>query len=199
MAKASKRSKAKDRTSARAAKQKKVNMWTWLIGAGVAAAIIVPIAVNLVSASSLPGESFRSQGNAHIELGSEHPAYNSNPPTSGWHTGDLTGWGSYDYVVPDERVIHNMEDGGVILWYKLGTAEENEENIKLLEEAIEVAEEETSERFRHVVIMPRKDMETPYAMTAWTRLQRLEAFDQGAITKFLESYEGIDHHVRGYG
>jgi hypothetical protein len=185
----------KKRSKAKIAK--KQSFWPWLIGAGVVAAIAVPIILNVMQASNLPGEFFRSQGNTHINLGDKHPDYNSNPPTSGWHTGDLTAWGSYDYIVPDERLIHNMEDGGVILWYTFGIPEQNNDEIAKLEAAVEQAEETSGKRYRHVVIVPREGMPTPYAMTAWTRLQQLETVDQAAISAFLKALEGIDHHVAG--
>lgn len=188
---------AKSKAGRKARKKQTGSPWPWLIGAGIVALIVVPVIFNVVRSSTLPGESFSSQGNTHIQLGDEHPEYNSNPPTSGWHTGDLAGWGSYDYIVPDERLIHNMEDGGVILWYPFGSAEENEEHITALEEAVEAAEDEIGASLRHVVIAPREGMDAAYTMTAWTRKQELEAFDQDAITTFLKSFEGIDHHARG--
>jgi hypothetical protein len=163
---------------------------SWLIGGGIALLIAVPIAVSVVRSASLPGERFPSQGNIHIaEVNVEHPPYNSTPPTSGWHVGRLADWGSYDFVVPDELLIHNMEDGGVILWYELGTPEENRGRISRLEEA--------AHGYDRVVIAPREDLETNYAMTAWQRLETFNenGFSSERIQAFLEAYEGIDHHA----
>lgn len=180
--KTEKKSRSKAKTSAK----KNDSLWGWLIAAGVIALIALPIVINSIRSSNLPGEGFSSQGNAHITLGDAHPEYNSNPPTSGWHTGNLTSWGSYDYVVPEETVIHNMEDGGVILWYQLGSVEENAAHIALLEEV--------AKGYRRVVIMPREGMETKYAMTAWQRLQTFDDIDEEAMRAFLEAFEGVDHH-----
>ncbi len=167
------------------------NPWPWIIGLVVVLVIAVPIVLNAVNARNLPGESFRSQGNTHIGEGAAHPDYNSNPPTSGWHTPNLLAWGSYDYLVPEEPLVHNMEDGGVILWYAYGTPEENEQNIQQLEAV--------ADGYRNVVIAPREGMETPYTLTAWTRLQRFDTVDEAGMRAFLEAYEGIDHHVAGTG
>ena len=142
----------------------------------------------MVRISNLPGESFPSQGNIHIKLGADHPAYNSDPPTSGWHTPELNSWGSFDFVVPDERLLHNMEDGGVILWYAFGTEEENRAHIERLTEV--------ARGYQRVVIVPRENMPTTYAMTAWQRLQRFDAIEEEGMRAFLEAYEGIDHHAR---
>lgn len=169
----------------------KRSIWPWIVGLAVVLLIAVPIIVNALNARNLPGEAFRSQGNTHISEGAAHPEYNSDPPTSGWHTPNLTSWGSYDYLVPDEPLVHNMEDGGVILWYAYGTPEENEENIQKLEEV--------ASGYRRVIIAPREGMETPYTLTAWTRLQRFDSIDEAGMRAFLEAYEGIDHHPGGGG
>lgn len=174
------------RSKAKGKERKRGNLTTWLIGAGVVLLVTVPIIVNLTRRAGLPGEAFSSQGNVHISsVGAEHPAYNSNPPTSGWHVGDLAGWGSYDYVVPDERLLHNLEDGGVILYYSLGTPEENSAEIERLEDV--------ARGFRRTVIAPREDL-SGYVLTAWQRLERFDTIDEDAMTNFLEAFEGIDHH-----
>lgn len=161
----------------------------WLLGlAGIVAIIAVPIVVNAVRWANLPGEGFRSQGNAHIALGTEHAPYNSDPPTSGWHTPNLANWGSYYEVQPDERLIHNMEDAGVILWYRNGTPEENEAHVEALEEV--------AQGYRRIVITPRDDMPTTYALTAWQRLQRFDEIDREGMRRFIDAFEGIDHHAR---
>ena len=178
-------------TSSRRSRKARFNPVPWLIGVAVALLIVVPVVLNVRERRSGPGEFFASQGNAHVALGSQSFDYNSNPPTSGPHTPDLVAWGSYDFEVPDERLIHNMEDGGVILWYRMGTPEENEARIRELEEA--------SQGYRRVVIAPRRNMDTQYALTAWTRLDAFDTFDAARIDEFLNAYEGIDHHVAGVG
>lgn len=162
----------------------------WLVGAGVALLIAVPTGINLYRASQLPGERFRSLGNAHIGEAAT-PSYNSNPPTSGPHLPYTAGWGSYTEVQPDPLLVHNMEDAGVILWYRAGTPEENQAEVARLEEAYD------ARRYRRVVIAPREGMETRYAVTAWQRLETFNTVDSARINAFMEAYEGIDHHPAG--
>jgi len=173
--------------------KKRFNPTPWLIGLGVALLILVPTGWNVYQRSQLPGERFPSQGNAHISEGAPRPDYNSNPPTSGPHYPNLAGWGSYDYELPDPLLVHNLEDGGVILWYKSGTPEENRANIEALEAAFDAG------RYRRVVIAPRSDLETNYAMTAWQRLDTFDEIDPERIEAFLEAFEGIDHHPTSAG
>ena len=181
--------KSKSKGARGRGRRRRNNNLPWVVGiAGVVAVIALPIVVNAVRWANLPGEGFRSQGNAHISLTTEHAPYNSNPPTSGWHTPNLANWGSYYEVQPDERLVHNMEDGGVILWYRSGTPEENEEHVEALEEV--------AQGYRRIVIAPREEMPTTYALTAWQRLQRFEEIDREGMREFIDAFEGIDHHPR---
>lgn len=184
---------AKKQRSKRRRAVKRPSRAPWILGAiGVAALVITPIAIRMVQASSLPGERFPSQGNRHVPLDAEVPAYNSDPPTSGPHTQELAPWGTYGPDEPqhDKNLIHNMEDGGVVLWYRPAeTDEATDERIAVLQEA--------SRGYRRIVIAPRPDMPTPFAATAWQRLQRFEDADVEGMRAFVEAYEGIDHHASG--
>jgi hypothetical protein len=161
----------------------------WVFGGAAFAVTVIFLGIVYFGPwKKIPGENFRSQGNVHIELGQEHPFYNSSPPTSGWHTPEVNSWGSFDYIIPDERLVHNMEDGGVILWYSFGTPEENMVNIASLETV--------TKGYRRVIIVPREGMPTRYALTAWQHLERFDTIDQQKMRRFVEAFEGIDHHVR---
>ena len=170
--------------------RRQANPLPWIVGlGGLAVLVVAQIGVNVYRESSAPGERFASQGNVHVSLGTSTPAYNSNPPTSGWHTPDLAAWGSYVEPQPDQRLIHNLEDGGVVLWYEAGTPEENEAHVAALEQVV-------AGRYARYVIAPREDMPTPYALTAWRRLARFDAIDVAAMQAFLAAYHGVDHHPR---
>ena len=163
-----------------------VKLLPWLIGAGVVALIAVPIVINTSQRTSLPGDAFPSQGNTHIADGDTSTEYNSNPPTSGPHWETMANWGSYDFVVPDQVLLHNLEDGGVILWYALGSREENQARIRQLEEI--------ARNFESVIIAPRENLEAPFAATAWERRQLFNSADQAEMRTFIEAFEGVDHH-----
>jgi hypothetical protein len=171
--------------------RRRSNRWPWLIAvAGVLLLVGIPVGVNAYQEAQLPGERFRSQGNVHVQLGANTPAYNSEPPTSGWHTPHLASWGTHLERPPaDQELVHNMEDGGVILWYRAGTREENLERAAALEEVV-------GSRWPRTVIVPREALETPFVLTAWTRLQRFDELDVAGKRAFLEAFHGIDHHRR---
>jgi hypothetical protein len=160
----------------------------WLVGlAGIGVLVAIQIGVTVMGQARLPGERFASQGNVHVALGTSTPPYNSDPPTSGWHTAELAPWGSHLEVQHDQRLLHNMEDGGIVLWYANGTLEENRAHVAALEAVVPSA-------FNRVVIAPRDGMPTTYALTAWQRLQRFGSIDAEAMQAFIAAYHGIDNH-----
>lgn len=158
----------------------------WII-AGALVALGALVVIGLMRNASLPGDRFPSQGNQHVEeVGLPHPPYNSDPPTSGWHVGSLAAWGSYSYIVPDELLLHNLEDGGVVAWYPFGSPEQNDAHVRALQEV--------TRGYSKTIIAPREGMPTTYALTAWQRLQRFDNIDLQGMRAFLAAYEGTDHH-----
>jgi len=178
------------RTAAiRSSRRKKQQRTNTAIIAGIATVVVAAIAMQVVREMNRPGERFASQGNLHLaSINSPHVPYNSDPPTSGPHMPTYASWGSYTEVIEDEYLVHNMEDAGVVLWYDMGTPEENDAHIAALEEI--------ARPWRRVIIVPRENLGSKYVFTAWTRLQRFDEIDEEAMTKFIDAYEGIDHHPR---
>jgi len=67
------------------------------------------------------GISHPEQSRNHISDGQPHPAYNSDPPSSGPHYAGATApisWGVYTQEVPDEVFLHNQEHGGITVTYQ---------------------------------------------------------------------------------
>src|SRR5687768_10697244 len=91
------------RVSGRDAQRKKAKSNQMLIIAAIAGAVAVILGAWLAlsgGSGSAPGEQqFANQvpppADSHIGQPTDsHPAYNSNPPTSGWHTGgNIAPWG----------------------------------------------------------------------------------------------------------
>src|SRR5258707_536460 len=71
-----------------------------------------------VNQKTLPGEFFKAQSQEHIKVGTTHEAYNSNPPTGGWHYDTPAQTGIYDTPFPDEQLVHNLEHGHIWIAYK---------------------------------------------------------------------------------
>ena len=170
-------------------RRKRPSRLPWIIGiGGVALLVGITVATNVIREANLPGERFRSQGNVHVALGTQTPPYSTDPPTSGWHTPGIAGWGAYvDEAPHDQELVHNMEDGGVILWYAAGTPEENQERVTALQNVL-------GSRWPRTVIVPREGLEPTYVLTAWTRMQRFEEIDPDGMRAFVAAYHGLDNH-----
>ena len=179
----------------------------YLIGGGVALLAIVALVVfvNIRNTVTVGEEEvWPTQGNTHIAQGSASPIeYNTTPPTSGPHYPGVARWDIYEEPVRYEQVVHNMEDGGVIVYYQC------EDGCPALQEQLADVVRLFIDNGRHVLMMPNdpnwtafgsqsvhKDMESRIALTAWRRLDKFDDFDAARIRAFIERYEGIDNHVR---
>ncbi len=156
---------------------------------GILAVVIVGgLAALLVVAllTPMPGELVSSQGNAHItEAQMGQFAYNSFPPTSGPHLGNLASWGVHDEPIPNELQVHNLEDGGVIVHYDCPDG--CPDLVAQLRAVVE--------RYREGVILePYPEMEARIALTAWQRIDQFDQFDEERIVRFIRAYRGDDHH-----
>lgn len=126
----------------------------------------------------LMGQKIADLGASHVARGESHPNYNSNPPTSGWHWGDGTaGPGIKDKEVPDELILHSMEHGAVVLWYKADLPKAEVESI------IKVFNEASGKK----IMMPRKNLDVPVALTSWNYLLKLKTIDGNQIKAFIET------------
>jgi hypothetical protein len=155
------------------------------------AAIVVAVGVGWFAyqaGSTLPGEAVSSLGNAHIgSLTEPHIPYNSNPPTSGPHIGSLAPWGIHTAPIPRELQVHNLEDGGALVQYNC--PEGCPELVEKLEKIVRRYE-------KFVILGPYPEMDRRIALTAWTRIDKFNEFDEQRIVRFIEAYKGIDHHAR---
>jgi len=90
--------------------------------------------------------------------------------------------------IPKELQVHNLEDGGVAVPYHCPQG---------CPELVEKLKAIVDRHDRHVLRAPYRGMDTKIALTAWGRIDRLDAFDADRITGFIRAYAGIDHHPGG--
>ena len=165
------------------ARQRWKLMWGGVVLAVVA--LVVFLGARQVSRPDV-GQEVRSMGNQHIgpeQVGSF--VYNSTPPTSGPHLTQLANWGIHTEPIPNEMQVHNLEDGGVMVQYNCSDCDELVSQLKAV-----------VERYRDKVILaPYPTMDSLIALTAWGRLDTLDAFDEDRIEAFIDAYSGVDHHA----
>ena len=139
----------------------------------------------------MPGQSLASLGNQHIEkIESSHKPYNSKPPTSGPHVGNIATWGVHTNQIPDEQQVHNLEDGGVIIHY---------DPNRVVAETIVALEAIVNRYPDKVILEPYAGMDAPIVLTAWTKIDKIDGYDEARIRGFIQAYRGIDQHVPGNG
>ena len=150
-------------------------------------AVVILLAMRTTQPEIVGIKKIANMGNRHIDtVDAEHEPYNSNPPTSGPHVGSIASWGVHTEIIPDEKQIHNLEDGGVVVQYNPDLLPKTE--WKVLED-VAIGAGRT-----HVIVAPRYDMEYVIALTAWNKLLPLDIVDSEKIQQFIRAYEGIDHH-----
>lgn len=179
------------------------NLMPWLIG-GLVGAMVVGLVGFLVFqevTKEWPGIAMADQGNRHVAtVEEEHIPYNSSPPTSGPHLGGgLAPANIYGQQQADELQAHSLEDGHVIVQYDCG----DEDCSNLILQLTSVVQRTIGEQKRVLlapytpILHPETGASHRIALTAWTRIDVFDDFDEERITKFIDAYEGLDHHVRG--
>lgn len=128
--------------------------------------------------SPMMGEKIPDLGAAHVARGRSHPKYNSNPPTSGWHWGDgVAGAGIKNKIIPDELILHSMEHGAVVLWYKEDLPQNEIDKLK------KIFRESSGKK----IMLPRKNLDVPVALTSWDYILKLKTIDEAKIKEFIET------------
>jgi hypothetical protein len=158
----------------------------------VAGALVVAVVVGYFAyraAADLPGTKMPDLGNLHVASETTpHAEYNSDPPTSGPHLPYIAPWGIHSRPIPRELQVHNLEDGGVVVQYSCDCPD-----------IVERLRAIVSKYDRHVILAPYPGMKSRIALTAWTRIEAMDQLDEGRVTRFIDAYRGIDHHVAGAG
>jgi len=123
------------------------------------------------------GEKIADLGAQHVKEGESHEPYNSNPPTSGPHWVGVAGPGIKSDPVPDELVLHSMEHGAAVVWYREGLEQSELDKIK----------EAFNDASGKKIMLARADLDVPVALTSWGYLLKLETIDTEKIKEFIET------------
>lgn len=163
---------------ARTAGGRRAGLKIAVISAAVVAVVVLAI-ILLGSSGPQPGAYYPSEGRGHIAPGAPHPPYQTNPPTSGPHYPTPANWGIYTETLPDEQIVHNLEHGGVWISYK------DPSDKTLVASLTALAKEYKSK----IILEPRPANDSPIALVAWQRLEKLEKFNEAAVREFIKAYK----------
>jgi hypothetical protein len=127
-----------------------------------------------VPAACTPIRSPEILGRSHIPEGTT-TSYNTTPPTSGTHWPAPAVAGIYDEPLQNEREVHNLEHGHVLIQYHDIT----DDQVSLLEAVVKADP-------RMMVLAPYRNMDAAVALTAWGKIQTCSAWDPGIIALVKE-------------
>ena len=122
------------------------------------------------------------QGREHIEEGAPHEPYSSSPPTSGPHYATPAQVDFYSSALPPEQLVHNLEHGQIVIWYRPDAPQDTIDAIEALVEQEPAA----------TVASQYEDIEQPYtfALTGWGGLQRCTRVSQEVVDDFRREFQG---------
>jgi len=104
------------------------------------------------------------------------PKYTVEPPTGGDHLSPSVGPGIYQgqNVPPDGVLVHSLEHGYVILWFRDATV-------------LDVVREAAEEHPRDTIVVERPSLSVPVAATAWGHRLLCDPADAPALADFVET------------
>ncbi|HEX2883669.1 MAG TPA: DUF3105 domain-containing protein [Candidatus Limnocylindria bacterium] len=181
------------------------------IGGVLLAGVILVILVLLFSSgpNANAGTTQPDDGTTHItdgatcrsdpaSCGVEGNPYSSTPGTSGPHWNNPANWGVYATPQNESQVIHNLEHGGIIIWYDpeaLDAAQVDE----LAQYVTRQVSAGISGRFKFM-LSPwdgADPLDAPIVVTAWRNLLELDQVDLGAIDEFAREHYGRSPEPNG--
>ena len=181
--------------------------WRLLAIAGVLLVGIVIIGLVLISsggASPSVGTEQPNDGTAHVRVGTDCRAaptsdpncgtnpYSSTPGTSGphWDPSGIANWGVYTTPQSETQVIHNLEHGGIVIWYQPDQLDADEVD-QLAQYVTRQTSSGVSGRYKFILSpWDGPDFGHPIAVTAWRHLLYLDEVDTGAIDEFQRAHYG---------
>jgi len=103
----------------------------------------------------------------HIEDG-QTATYDSTPPTSGAHYRHWVTTGIYAESIQNERQVHNLEHGHVLIQYRALDSSQ----INALEAVVQGGG-------RMLILAPYPDMDPKISFTSWGKIQTCDAWSDG--------------------
>lgn len=175
----------------------------WVILAVIATlAVAFLVWLFIASSKSLPGTKIVDLGRGHVPVGTKVD-YNSNPPTSGKHYEEWIKAGVYDEAKDDRNLVHSLEHGYIIMSYNCSFGSQtnqkepsrsaeatssgkvSEECQKLIEQLKFIFEKKGKHK---LIVIPRPNLDSKIALTAWNYLDKFNDFDEKRIEVFIDAH-----------
>lgn len=115
------------------------------------------------------------QGHEEVRPGDAHPAYNTDPPTSGWYLIARPNAGFYGIPLPIERIMNLPANGGIGIWVSQSEATTTRRFMSALGSSDVIA-----------TVWP--GVKEGVVFTAWGVIQRCKRFSGEAAIAFIQQY-----------
>jgi len=174
------------------------------IGALLVAGLLLVVLVLIFSAgpSASSGTAQPDAGRGHVRDGSACRAspgscsvaadpYTSLPATSGPHWDTPANWGAYSTPQAESQLIHNLEHGGIVIWYD--PAQLDAEQVDQLSSYVDTqVAQGVGGRYKFILSpWDGEELASPIAVTSWRNLLFLDELDIGAIDAFAGQHYGM--------
>ena len=110
--------------------------------------------------------------------------YNSAPPTSGDHRSVPGSCGFYDFEVPDEVIVHNLEHSNIVVSYNL-TSQDEIESLRDIFDGLGGRTDQFGVARTYSKIGPGQ-----VALSAWGVSDVMDGVDKDRIERFFDAYVG---------
>jgi hypothetical protein len=118
-----------------------------------------------------------SEGENHVPDGTA-VKYKTFPPTSGNHYASPAHWNAYDSPIEQQRGLHNLEHGGLLIQYGKDVPEPTVAELR------EFYQDDPN----GIVLAPLPRLNGQIALTAWLNIAKCDSFDAGAFEKFRDEF-----------
>lgn len=134
-----------------------------------------------------PGTVVEDQGREHVSAEVvAKTEYKSNPPSSGPHLESWVKPGIYTEPQKEGELIHSLEHGYINIYYNCDAA--TDDCKELVAKLTELA---NKKKLFKLLVVPRPQLDTKIALTAWNRIDKFNDFDGPRIEKFIDYWR--DH------
>ena len=144
-----------------------------------------PIGASATAAGCTAIEEHEDEGNQHVQDGTD-VNYGTLPPTSGSHYGTPATAGFSSEPIPEEQLVHNLEHGQIVIWYRPDAPESAIDQIE------QIVDRQQGAQQNALVAAPFDGIDDryTYALSAWGASQSCARVSEAAIDAFRERFQG---------
>lgn len=129
----------------------------------------------------LSGTKIEITGRDHLTAGETPPTYSSNPPTSGKHSAQTESWGISSTPLATEKLVHNLEHGGIVIHYNCEKCDDLITKLKDLTNRLAAKD-------RKVVLSPNKLIDAKISLASWGYYDKMDELDEARVWKFFDDH-----------